>query len=112
MSFRGDRSLSYARRLLALAISAAAVALTAPTSAMAQVCGDGTVDVGEDCDDGGVIAGDCCSPTCLFEPASTVCRAAAGVCDPAEFCTGTSGTCPADALASSSTVCRGAVAAC
>src|SRR5258706_464795 len=59
MSFRGDRSLSFARRLLALAIFAAAVALTAPTSAMAQVCGDGTVDVGEECDDGGVIAGDC-----------------------------------------------------
>src|SRR5205814_8272379 len=44
--------------------------------------------------------------------AGTVCRAAAGPCDAAETCTGTSTTCPADAFLSSSTVCRAAVDVC
>src|SRR5204863_215353 len=43
---------------------------------------------------------------------STVCRASAGVCDPAESCTGSSAACPADALASSSTVCRASAGVC
>src|SRR5207253_1386647 len=49
------------------------------------------------------------SNTCVdvFKSSSTVCRASAGQCDVAETCTGTSGTCPADAFASSSTSCTG-----
>jgi cysteine-rich repeat protein len=62
-------------------------------------CGNGVIDPGEECDDGpgNGQPGDCCSATCTFEPASTVCRPAVGVCDVAETCTGTSGTCPPDA---------------
>src|SRR5262249_3147788 len=43
--------------------------------------------------------------TCVdgFQPSSTVCRASAGQCDVAENCTGSSGTCPANGFASSST---------
>src|SRR5262245_36955872 len=58
-----------------------------------------------------------CNPTltdggrtglCTFtnQPSTTICRAAAGVCDVAEFCTGTSPDCPADGFASAATVCR------
>src|SRR5207244_1403837 len=38
--------------------------------------------------------------------AGATCRAAAGPCDVAETCTGTSTSCPTDGFASSSTVCR------
>lgn len=31
------------------------------------VCGNGSVETGEDCDDGNTLAGDCCSPTCQDE---------------------------------------------
>ena len=37
--------------------------------------------------------------------AGAICRASAGVCDPAETCTGTSTTCPADAKSPAGTVC-------
>jgi cysteine-rich repeat protein len=60
------------------------------------VCGNGTVESGEQCDDGGTQAGDCCSPTCQFESAATECRASAGTCDLAEFCDGSTAICPAD----------------
>src|SRR5206468_12993030 len=36
-------------------------------------------------------------PADAFQPASTTCRAATGVCDLAETCTGSSAACPADA---------------
>ncbi|TMB42282.1 MAG: hypothetical protein E6J55_16435, partial [Deltaproteobacteria bacterium] len=42
-------------------------------------CGNGIVDPGEQCD-----GGPCCSASCTFLPATTVCRAAAGDCDLAE----------------------------
>jgi len=70
------------------------------------------VDTGEQCDDGNKIAGDCCSPTCTFEPATTVCRASAGACDVAETCTGSSGTCRPDVVAISGTPCRPAAGDC
>src|SRR6266849_8973789 len=73
-------------------------------------CGDGVVESGEQCDDGNTQNGDCCSSSCQFEAAGTVCRAAAGVCDVAETCTGTSATCPADAK--STGVCRPAAGPC
>ena len=62
----------------------------------AGVCGDGVLNPGEECDDGNTLNGDCCSSTCRFEPATTVCRPAAGACDVAEMCTGSSGVCPAN----------------
>src|SRR5512132_4183336 len=31
------------------------------------VCGDGTIDAGEECDDGNTTSGDGCSATCVFE---------------------------------------------
>jgi cysteine-rich repeat protein len=43
-------------------------------------CGDGLLDADEACDDGNDRAGDCCSPTCHFEAAGTVCGG--GGCDP------------------------------
>lgn len=50
----------------------------------------------------------CSSGHCfqLFAPASVVCRPTAGSCDVAEHCIGTSGGCPADALATTATICR------
>src|SRR3989442_355202 len=42
-----------------------------------------------------------------FKSATTTCRPSAGQCDVAESCTGTSGACPADGFASSSTSCTG-----
>src|SRR5436309_245224 len=75
-------------------------------------CGDGVLDPGEQCDDGNVQDGDCCSSTCRFEPATTLCRPAAGGCDVAEFCTGASGSCPADLLEPSTFECRGAMGSC
>ncbi|MHB8873629.1 MAG: hypothetical protein ACYC8T_08075 [Myxococcaceae bacterium] len=45
--------------------------------------------------------------TCTFSPPTTVCNPSAGMCDPAENCTGSSAACPADALKPANTaVCR------
>lgn len=62
-------------------------------------CGDGEVDPGEDCDEGVAngAAGACCTSGCAFVPGATSCRASTGECDPAESCTGSTATCPADA---------------
>jgi hypothetical protein len=68
------------------------------------VCNDGVVGEGELCDPG---AGACCNATCDgFSPSGTECRAAAGECDPAETCSGSSGACPSDVLAPAGTECR------
>lgn len=48
----------------------------------------------------------------LVAPAGTACRASTGVCDPAEACTGTSASCPADVFAAAGTTCRPAVDVC
>ncbi len=77
-------------------------------------CGNGVVEPGEQCDlgvDNGA-PGSCCLGSCQLASAGTVCRAAAGVCDPAETCTGASDTCPANAFASSATVCRASAGVC
>lgn len=102
-------------------------------------CGDGIVNGVEQCDDGNTLPGDCCSPSCRFESAGApcaddgnactrdvcdglgrcdhpagnagaVCRPAAGLCDEAEVCTGTSPSCPADRKRTA--VCRQAVGPC
>ena len=75
-------------------------------------CGNGMTDAGEQCDigPGNGTAGSCCSATCSFVAAGTSCRDAAGVCDVAETCSGSSSTCPADARSNAG--CRPAVDAC
>src|SRR5439155_383860 len=54
------------------------------------------------------------APACTHAAgnAGTVCRAAVDLCDAAETCTGTSTTCPADALQPAGTVCRAAAGEC
>lgn len=88
----------------------AGAAITLIVSAPPAMCGNSIVEGGEQCDDGNTAAGDCCSMTCLFEAAATVCRAAAGACDLEEKCTGTSARCPGDVKGSG--VCRPAAGVC
>ncbi len=54
---------------------AAILFLAACTSSSSNngVCGDGTVDSGEQCDDGNNVSGDGCSATCTIEQAPVVC---------------------------------------
>jgi len=40
---------------------------------IAQTCGNGVLDLGEQCDDGNTLNGDCCSATCRFEAAGSAC---------------------------------------
>jgi hypothetical protein len=65
--------------------------------------GDTICDNPDSCDASGV---------CLanYEPATTLCRAAAGVCDAPDYCDGASAECPADAKLTS--VCRPSVHEC
>src|SRR5215475_14627585 len=66
-----------------------------------------------DCDDGNPCTVDTCdSGSChhALAPSTTVCRAAAGVCDAVEHCTGDSDVCPPDIK--STDVCRPAVDVC
>ena len=92
------------------------------TTITGQQCGNGIVEEGEDCDCGGTEGcgnDKCCNPTtckfenkavcddanddcckgCQFAAANTVCRASTSSCDPAEVCSGTNPTCPADVKA-------------
>jgi cysteine-rich repeat protein len=64
-----------------------ASAATGIAFTLGAVCGNGTVEAGEDCDDGNTDNGDCCSATCVFEPNGSSC-ADATVCDGAETCDG------------------------
>src|SRR5438477_3428997 len=77
-------------------------------------CGDGHVDAGEQCDLGAQNgqSGSCCTSSCTFATVATVCRASTGACDPAETCTGSSDTCPPDALSPAGTVCHTATNEC
>jgi cysteine-rich repeat protein len=79
----------------------------------AAICGNGVIEPGEQCDDGAAngTATDCCSATCGFTASGTVCRAAAGTCDVAETCTGSSAACPANQFASG-ILCRASAGVC
>lgn len=87
---------------------------TIVTYAEDALCGNGTVDAGEDCDlaDDNGDAASCCTLNCRFRAAAQVCRAASGVCDVAESCTGSSDTCPADDVRPDTFVCRGSGGEC
>jgi len=75
--------------------------------ATASRCGDGVVDAGEQCDKVGNAFPACCDPsTCLFFPATQICRPSASTCDAAETCTGSSSDCPGDSPAPINTLCR------
>src|SRR6185369_42115 len=86
------------------------------TVTLTSLCGNGTVDssVSEQCDQGAAngTAASCCTSTCQFKAGggTNQCRASAGVCDPAEFCSGSSATCPGDAK--STAQCRGSAGVC
>jgi cysteine-rich repeat protein len=74
--------------------TSAADVFTYTTSTSTSTCGDGIVDPGEQCDDGAANGqpGDCCTATCQFQPAGTVCTddgtlCTADVCDGAGTCT-------------------------
>ncbi|SEU01337.1 choice-of-anchor A family protein [Stigmatella erecta] len=47
-----------------------------------------------------------------FKPTTTQCRVSGGECDVAEFCTGSTAECPADAKQPSTTLCRGSTDTC
>ncbi|MFQ5479589.1 MAG: hypothetical protein ACE5E4_13350, partial [Candidatus Binatia bacterium] len=57
------------------------------TITVGGLCGNGSLDPGEQCDDGNTVAGDCCDASCLLET---------GVCDDGDACT-TVDTCSAGA---------------
>ncbi len=78
------------------------------------VCGDGAVDGVEQCDlgAGNGTAGTCCTNLCEYRAAGLTCRSAAGSCDIAETCTGSSATCPVDVFRPSNFICRAAADVC
>ena len=67
-------------------------------------CGNGILEGNEQCEKVGGVWPSCCNSNCTFKTAQTVCRSSAGVCDLAEYCTGQSATCSADAK--STAMCR------
>jgi hypothetical protein len=64
-------------------------------------CGNGVVNPGEQCD-----GGNCCNTNCTFKSSQSICRAAAGVCDAADYCSGASADCGIDNKHSISTQCN------
>ena len=84
----------------------------------AGVCGDGTVDAGEQCDDGNTSPGDCCSATCEFEAAGSVCDdglfcSVGETCSATGVCGGSSARdCSASADVCNAGVCNEAIDAC
>jgi hypothetical protein len=70
------------------------------TTACVGTSNGGACDATDSCNGSGVCVDG-------FKPSTTVCRAAAGQCDVAESCTGTSGACPANHYAPSTTTCVG-----
>ncbi len=80
----------------------ASVTPSADFEVVLAVCGNDIVEPGEECDGGA-----CCTSTCEFESAATVCNAGSGdLCDPDELCTGSSAACPADVVAPATTICN------
>ena len=115
-----ERAEGSSTRRFTLAMAAALALLFAagPHSrleAQTQVCGNGVVEGTEQCDEGasncpgltGCSTG-CCNSQCQWADQGDVCRPAAGVCDVAETCNGSTSTCPSDSFMTSGE-CRPAV---
>jgi len=78
-------------------------------------CGNGTLEAGEECDLGFAVNGTpsvCCTRNCSFRAPTQVCRAANGVCDAPDTCSGSSDTCPPDAVRPDGFVCRAIAGEC
>ena len=76
-------------------------------------CGDGVTDSpAEQCDlgAGNGLSTTCCTSACQFRASGLICRTAAGVCDAADTCSGSSANCPADGK--STALCRASAGAC
>ena len=77
--------------LLLVLLCATGTAFASPEIALA-LCGDGTLEAGEQCDDANLLDGDCCSSTCQLELAGSACDVDAcnlgGTCDAAGACLG------------------------
>lgn len=65
-----------------------------------------------DCQACSVAAGAAVDGVCAPRASGTVCRASDGVCDVAEVCDGTSGSCPADTFVDAGVRCRPSIGAC
>jgi cysteine-rich repeat protein len=103
-SYLADQCLGIGPAVVGASTSASFKVLAGCVAALLQnVCGNGVLEVNEECDDGNTTDGDCCSSACLFE--TTQCRAAAGECDAAEICTGSSFPCPPDVAKPGGTPC-------
>ena len=102
------RSTTSARRYDGLAWTVAALLLLRPLAG-AAACNPATCDAVFACG-----FKECVGVTCetSFEDAGTPCRAAAGDCDVAETCSGSSVSCPSDKKKSAATVCRASVDEC
>ncbi len=62
---------------------------TTTTTLPAPVCGNATVEAGEQCDDGNTDTGDCCNATCQLDTIGAACGAAGDtVCDDPDTCDG------------------------
>jgi hypothetical protein len=94
------------------------------------ICGNGVKESGEDCDCGlpqdctadpcceastckfkpnavCAITNDlCCSQSCQFQPATTICHTPSTVCDTQAFCPGKSGGCPLNTFVKNGTSCK------
>lgn len=77
-------------------------------------CGDSIVEGGEGCDQGAAngTSSSCCTSDCQPRSAGLTCRPSAGVCDVAETCDGTAGSCPTNAFLPSTSTCRGSTGVC
>ncbi len=97
-----------------VAFYAVLTALGCTSAINSAPCGNGAVETGEQCDLGkrNGEAGACCSTTCEFVAAGTLCRSSAGICDLDEACVGDNADCPADAFKPRGSVCRLAAEVC
>jgi hypothetical protein len=71
------------------------------------LCGNGTINGGEQCDEGAAngTSESCCTALCQLVPEGNACRPAVNECDETETCNGLFGDCPADGFVVSGNGC-------